>query len=114
MTTKRKEPLTMPENRTETTQVERSTPAPDIRAAGLALHAVEAEQRRCIELIAMVVMRPEQYAARLHPTDMADAMVWLIEQGYTPQNAPTYEERENLAAVVAAIAAELEPDPLLA
>lgn len=74
--------------------------------------AVAAEQQRCIDLVALVAMRVEVFAKRVHLVDAADAVVWLIENGYTPADAPTFEEREQIEKKRAMLKVELEPDPL--
>lgn len=60
--------------------------------------AIAFERKRCIDLITLVLRMPETYSTKMGAAEIIMAGVWLIEHGYTPENAPTMDEREELEA----------------
>ena len=55
--------------------------------------AVVVERQRCHDLAAMVGANPERYAQRIGAPDVAAAICYLIEGGYTTADAPAFGDR---------------------
>lgn len=57
--------------------------------------AAQQERERCRALVVLVTSQPETYAARRGLPDVAAAIIELIDGGYTVEDAPTFEERDD-------------------